>query len=110
MKKKIKKRQKQDINVKYFLHNLFLYLNDAKYNPDILVLKKLKGMDAYYDGDVIVIDPRKELLPSLIHEFIHKMYEEYPESLVKKCESKIINSLTIKQFKNIIRVLGNILD
>jgi hypothetical protein len=84
-----------------------------KTHPSWIVLKKLKGMCALYETEgnkvTITIDPRKDILPSLIHEALHHWYPDWPESRVEKHERLIVNALTPSQTKNIIISLASIL-
>jgi hypothetical protein len=49
---------------------------------------------------IIIIDPRKEFLSTLIHECLHGVYPSYSESKIKRIEKVIVNKSTSLQFKN----------
>ena len=72
--------------------------------PEVFILKKTKKDEGSYDPstDIICIDYRKELLSTLVHETIHRIHTKWCESRVIKEEIKIMNSLSIKQVKNIL--------
>jgi len=109
MKKKI--RHKRSRIPKSQLYKITTLLYHFLYSEEKVKLKKIHNacLEGYYDeeSEGIVVDYRKALLSTLIHEFIHKIHIDWPEIKVRKYESKIVNALTQKQIKNIIRALGN---
>ena len=104
MKKTNNKKYKKEL-----LHKVMSRLYaDMRENGNV-IFKKLHGKVGTFDwhGDeTIEIDYRKDILPTIIHEFLHKWNPEKSESWVIKEESRIINSLSVKQVKNFIRVLA----
>lgn len=80
-------------------------------HDDRILLKKLRGMTAYYETptEEIAIDYRKELIPGLIHEFIHHIHPKWCETKVEEFERCLVNSLSTRQIKNIIRVMAEVL-
>lgn len=82
-------------------------------NNEKIILKKLHNtsLNGYYDEgtDEIVLDYRKELLPTFIHEVLHKWHKNWTEKMVRSAERKIINNLTQKQIKHIITALAEII-
>jgi len=80
-----------------------------KTQPDTVILKKLWGncCGLYHpDTDTIDIDFRRGIIPTLVHEALHKFHPNWSETKVWEHESKIMNSLTPRQVKNIIRMLA----
>lgn len=75
-----------------------------------LFLRKISGCHGFYDeaAEVIFIDYRKEFIPTIIHEFLHKWHYEKSESWVLREEKRIMNSLTPRQVKNLLKVLVEI--
>ena len=73
--------------------------------PESFILRKLKKNDGFYDPDTeeIHIDYRGEILPTLIHECLHKWFPDRTEKWVYGQESLIVNNLTPKQAKNLLR-------
>jgi hypothetical protein len=55
-----------------------------------------------YSTDAIELDYRKELLPTLIHEYMHKWYPKKSETWVLQQESLITNSLSDIQVRRIL--------
>lgn len=55
---------------------------------------------------IITIDHRCELLSILIHETLHRFHPTQPEEWILAMESKIINKITNRQVKNIIKRLA----
>lgn len=54
----------------------------------------------------LIIDHTDKLLPTLIHESLHYFYPDKSEEWVLAMETKIMNKLTERQVKNIIRKLA----
>jgi len=54
----------------------------------------------------ITVDYRRDIISTLIHEALHHWYPEWSETKVRQHESSIINALSAKQIKNILRVIG----
>tara|TARA_R110000824_G_scaffold12226_7_gene53569 strand:+ start:6216 stop:6530 length:315 start_codon:yes stop_codon:yes gene_type:complete len=77
--------------------------HELRNNPEIII-KKLKGMHGEYDfsTEEITLDYRGELLPTLIHEYLHKWHPDANETWVLNEESRIVNALSKKQVKRII--------
>ena len=84
---------------------------ELKENPEYITMKKIRGVHGLYDygTDEITLDYRKSLIPTLIHEYLHKWNPEKSETWVCQNESMIINSLTTRQIKNIIHAFANAL-
>jgi len=61
----------------------------------------------YYRGtDEIEIDYRRDIISTLIHESLHKWYPNWSETKVYRHESRIVNLLTRRQIRNIIKAIG----
>lgn len=58
------------------------------------------------ESDDIVIDPRKELLSTVVHEILHKIHDYWTETKVRQWERKIMNALTPKQVTHLIKVIA----
>ena len=82
-----------------------------KTHDDRIFLKKLRGISAYYETptEEIVLDYRKELISGLVHEFIHHINPKWCETKVEEYERILMNSLSIRQIKNIIKMLSKVL-
>lgn len=58
-------------------------------------LKKLKGVHGYCEWeDGILLDYRKDLIPTIIHECIHYLEPEWSEAQVVYSESRVVNSVS----------------
>ncbi len=58
-------------------------------------LKKLKGVHGYCEwDDGILLDYRKDLIPTIIHECIHFIEPKWSEAQVMYAESRVINTIT----------------
>ena len=76
--------------------------------------QKLKGIrtgeyEEGYSGITLYIDPRKEILPTLIHEVLHCWYQNWGEKEVYQEEKRILRILSCTQAKNILKVLMEVL-
>lgn len=72
--------------------------------PDLIILKKLPhNTHGICDFDNIYLDYRRDLVSTLIHEFIHYMYPDWSETKVLREESRIVNALSVSQVKNILK-------
>lgn len=82
-----------------------------RYNPEIFHLTKLRNARGYChdDGSRIELDYRDEIIPTLIHEVLHFHYPDWSESKVRWHETYLINSLSPRQVKNIIKKFSEIL-
>ena len=115
MKKKITQKRKKVRHVRKYnketLHRIMsrLYTEMREYGN--ISFKKLHGKVGTFswDGDdVVVVDYRKDMLPTIIHEFLHKWHPDRPEKWVIAEESRIINALSLKQIRNFVRVLAEV--
>lgn len=79
--------------------------------PKIFHVKKLKTARGYCHQTIerIELDYRDEIISTLIHEAIHFLYPEMAEEDVLKQETLLINSLSPRQIRNIIKRFGAIL-
>ena len=84
---------------------------ELKNNSDIY-FKKLNDCQGEYDpdgSDEIILDYRKELLPTLIHEFIHKFHPTKKEPWIIKKEKFIMKRLSPMEAKRLITLLSYII-
>jgi len=80
-----------------------------RHHGDRIIYKKLRGgLSGYYEPgtEEIAIDYRGDIIPTLIHEALHYWHPTKSETWVRREESKIINSLTSRQIKNVIRIIS----
>jgi hypothetical protein len=76
-----------------------------KVDKDFFRLKKLKGAMGYCEWeDGIVIDYRRELIPTIVHECIHYLEPDWTESQVLYSEKRVMNTVNIEQIKNILKL------
>ena len=98
------KKERQEIYS--FIRNLYYFL---RHHSDKIDFKKLSGgVYGYYDEEVdeITIDYRRDIIATLIHESLHHFHHDWSETNVGREESRIMNILTPKQIKNIIKIMG----
>lgn len=65
-----------------------------KQDKGFFVFRKLKTVHGWCEWDSIVIDYRKELIPTIIHECIHLIEPEWSESQVSYSEKRVVNTIT----------------
>jgi hypothetical protein len=77
---------------------------ELRTNYQDIVLKKIYGKHGEYDyeTDEVSLDYRKDLLSTLIHEYLHKWHPDKCETWVLNHERLIVNALSIAQIKRII--------
>lgn len=79
-------------------------------DTDFFKLQKLKGVMGYCAWeDGIMLDYRRELIPTLIHECIHYMYPDWSETQVLYAEKRIINTINLVQVIKLIKCFANII-
>ena len=76
-------------------------------------MKKLRGF-IHYDDKLPVparihIDHTDAVLSTLIHEIIHYEHKDWTEEQVLELESTIINALSDRQIKNLIKRFAEVL-
>lgn len=80
--------------------------------PNNICFKKLKhSVEGIYESDSyhhyqIFIDPRRDIIPTLIHELLHHWHPDWCEAKVRREERKIVSALTVTQMKNMIKKLA----
>ena len=81
------------------------YLSER--HPDIYFANfsdVLNGL-SYADGSVIYLDPRKDILPTLIHECLHAVYPYASENLVVLVERKLTKWLEEPEWTLLLELL-----
>jgi len=73
-----------------------------------ITLKKMRGFQGEYDPDTdeITLDYRNDLVPTLIHEYLHKWNPDKCETWILEQERIIINALSKRQIIRIIVEFG----
>lgn len=52
---------------------------------------------------VVMLDPRDKIASTLIHEYLHYRHPDWSETDVLRMESSLVNSLTERQVRNLIK-------
>ena len=104
------KNEKPPKNRQYNITNkIYNLLKDG----DVNIILKRKRWNFYGEykpeSETIEIDFRRDIIPTFIHECLHKWHPTWCETRVVKEEIHIINSITAKQVKNIIKMLATYL-
>lgn len=102
----IKKKKYKQVKIQYFLNRLYAEL---KNNPEMFIICKLKSIHGDCDYEKIRLDYRKDIYSTLIHEYLHYMFPDLSETMVLKEEVRIINKMTMRQIKNLIKIFSDIL-
>lgn len=79
-----------------------------RHHQDRITFQRIKGAYGYYDfeTDEITIDHRKDIIPTLVHEALHKWHNDWCETKVLQHEHLIMNSLTPSMIRKIIKVIA----
>ena len=91
--------------------NKLLYENNAELVirlAKIHHLQHARGLSWYTLG-IIHVDPRKELLPTTIHEALHMIYPLWSETKIAKAERGICHKMSERQFANLLVRLADYL-
>lgn len=104
----IKKDKKYKENIEYtrkFIKRLRYFI---KTKHEKIQFEKLKRtIHGYYEHEknLIVVDYRKLIIPTLIHEFAHHIYPEWAEYKIENLEKKIMKYITKKQSINLLKLI-----
>ncbi len=85
-----------------------LYRELRKPERNITLKKLRKPYCGFYDciTEEITLDYRQEILSTTIHEYLHKFNPDKCETWILSEEKKIMNSLSVRQIKNIIKAFA----
>jgi len=110
-KNKENKKQRKNISDQRIVYNLLSRIYKALKNNQPISFKKLRDCQGEYDCycDEIILDYRKEILPTLIHEFIHKFHPTKSESWVEGRERFVMRRISPYQAKRLITLLSYII-
>lgn len=97
------KQKLSEKDCKYLYKKIIQMIKKSEKN--FFKLKKLKGAMGYCEWeDGIILDYRREFIATLIHECIHFLKPAWSETQVLYAEKRIINSITIKQTINLLKI------
>jgi hypothetical protein len=92
--------------VNRFTRKLYRFLDDG-HKVEFRRMRTTRGLIFTHEYPTRVsLDPRDNIISTLIHEALHYFYPEASETWVLRMESKIIHSLSERQIRNIIRRLA----
>jgi hypothetical protein len=73
--------------------------------------RKMRGIRGLWcGGDMIELDYRREIVPTLIHEVLHDLYESNSEKWVYQVESKISQILKPKDVYKLLKSMFSNMD
>lgn len=109
-KNQFAKKQRKTVSDKQKAYRVISRIYKELRNNQQIAFKKLRGCQGEYDfcGDEITIDFRKEVLPTLIHEFIHKFHPDKNESWVLNKEKFVMQRMSPAQAKRLLIFLSYI--
>lgn len=94
--------------LKHFTSRLYRFLEEGhilKFSK----MRKFVGKIDWYVTDTktstatVVLDHRYDILPTIIHEFIHYKHPDMPEKEVIAMEDAIVSRLSNRRIKNILK-------
>lgn len=94
--------------LKKFISQLYGFLQEG-HTLRVTKLRLFAGkIDFWLDKEAhkpvtVTIDHRQDLLSTLIHEFLHYQYPEWSEDKVAETEKLIVNKLSQRRVKNILK-------
>lgn len=73
--------------------------------------RKMRGTcGLWWHGDMIEIDYRKQLVPTIVHEVLHDLYQTNPEKWVYQVESKISQILQPRDIYKLLKAMFSNMD
>lgn len=73
--------------------------------------RKMRGVRGlWWYGDLIEIDHRKEIVPTVIHEVLHDLYQNNSEKWIFQVESKISQILHPKDIYKLLKFMFSNMD
>jgi hypothetical protein len=92
-----------------FMRKFYRFL-DQGHNIHFRRLKDAHGIIWKYQYPTTVIfDPRKELFATIIHEAIHYIHPDLSETNVLKYEREVVNALSERRIRNILKRFAQVL-
>lgn len=88
-----------------FTASLYRKLRNPKFVVKLYRDKKSRGQ-YWTDRNRIDLDPRNEIISTLIHEVSHAIWPKLTENQIIAKENEIIHKLSHKQIANIVYELG----
>jgi len=110
LKNRIRKNRRKKTEAYSIISRLYHFL---RLNPDNVFFRRLGGhKTGDYDPkeEEIRLDYRKDIIPTLIHEFLHHLYPNMCETKIKEKERQTMSKISPRQGVNIIRALGSYLQ
>ena len=77
--------------------------------PRFILKKKLRGIVGRCEYESITLGCFYDVIPTLIHELIHLIYDEWTETEVLKHERHIKHYIKIKDVVKILKLFANLL-
>ena len=77
--------------------------------PEFLIFQKLKNLCGVcvYEDDLIILDPRRDLIKTAYHECVHYIHPEWSESQVLYAESRLMNVISNLETARFLKILSS---
>ena len=96
-----------DKELRYHWKKINNALNNYNYEFFIGLIPEYMQIEGLSNGDQVVIDPRGQVLPTLIHECLHIAYPNWDEKKVSQIEKKLTDNLSAKQWMSLLIKFSN---
>ncbi len=91
----------------YYLSKAYKILNDYTYDFFLIKIQEKLGIEGMTNGEQIFIDPRGQLLPTVLHECLHEAFPTWSEDKVDKTEKFLSKNMSDKQQQNLLIKFSN---
>ena len=98
----------QNKNYKYYLHQVLKIIQSDNTKFCLLKIRKnyCHGYCIFFKMEnspiIIILDPRKEFISTLVHECLHGAYQTLSETKISKLERKIMENITKTEILNLL--------
>jgi hypothetical protein len=99
------------LQVHAFTRKLYAFLRD-EHIVDLTKHHKFDAQISYPEDDAlahVTLDYRKDILSCLVHEVLHFYYPQWTEKKVLREEKRLINAITERQARNILKALAKVI-
>jgi hypothetical protein len=92
-----------------FTRKVYKCLKNPDFTLRLRTMRDFHGL-CFMGDNRIQLNPRGEILSTLIHEFVHEFNHKWSETKVLKAESAIMRQLSHRQMINLMRAMVDALD
>lgn len=91
----------------HVLHRVYRLLGS---NEVPVILKKIRATRGETDSETIWLNPRLDILPTLIHECLHVFHWDWNETKVERTAVAVFHQLSTRQINNLLFRLSNAIN